>query len=71
MRAPAQAAQAGRWLVTALALTLAACSSTPSKPQPGALPAVQGGLNASRAWTYRLPAGATALPPALVASACC
>ena len=70
MRSPALPPQAGRWLASAsalvLALVLAACSSAPSKPQPGALPAVQGGLNASRAWTYRLPAGATALPPALV-----
>ena len=55
-----------RWLAAALALALAACSSTPSQPQPGALPAVQGGLSASRAWTYRLPAGTLALPPALV-----
>ena len=66
MRAHAQAGQVGRGLALALALVLAACSSTPSKPQPGALPAVQGGLNASQAWTYRLPPGATALPPTLV-----
>lgn len=69
MRAPAPAlGAAGRWAALALCLAagLAACSSAPSKPQAGALPAVQGGLNVHRAWTYRLPAGASALPPALV-----
>lgn len=66
MHAPVVSPLRWRWLAAALALTLAACSNTPSKPQAGALPAVQGGLNVSRAWTYRLPAGASALPPALV-----
>ena len=70
MHRPLQALRCGGRLAAALALplvlTLAACSSAPSKPQPGALPAVQGGLNVGRAWSYRLPAGALALPPALV-----
>jgi len=69
MRAQAQAFPTGRWLAALWALglvaMLAGCSSAPSKPQPGALPAVQGGLKVSRVWTYRLPAGASALPPAL------
>jgi len=69
MRAQAQAFPTGRWLAALWALglvaMLAGCSSAPSKPQPGALPAVQGGLKVSRFWTYRLPAGASALPPAL------
>ena len=47
--------QAARGL-TALALgaLLAACSSSPSKPQPSALPAVSGSLTVSQAWTTRL-----------------
>ena len=69
MRAQAQAFPTGRWLAALWALglvaMLAGCSSAPSKPQPGALPAVQGGLKVSRVWTYRLPAGASALAPAL------
>lgn len=69
MRAQAQAFPTGRCLAALWALglvaMLAGCSSAPSKPQPGALPAVQGGLKVSRVWTYRLPAGASALPPAL------
>jgi len=69
MRAHAQAFPTGRWLAALWALglvaMLAGCSSAPSKPQPGALPAVQGGLKVSRVWTYRLPAGASALAPAL------
>jgi outer membrane assembly lipoprotein YfgL len=36
-----------------LAAWLAACSSTPSKPQPGPLPLVVGGMNAGQAWSYR------------------
>ena len=38
----------------ALALLLGACSSKPTKPQPGPLPAVTGGLTVSKAWTARL-----------------
>lgn len=37
-----------------LALVLAACSSSPSKPQPAELPAVSGSLAVSRAWTAQL-----------------
>ncbi len=33
---------------------LSACSSTPSKPQPSALPAVSGGVAASKVWSARL-----------------
>ena len=33
---------------------LSACSSSPSKPQPSALPAVSGGLAASKVWSARL-----------------
>lgn len=49
-----------RWLnlacagLTGLALLLAACSSSPSKPQPSALPAVSGNLAVSKVWTARL-----------------
>lgn len=35
-------------------LWLAACSSTASRPEPGPLPTVTGGLNAKPAWTYKL-----------------
>lgn len=49
------------WLSRSLAaaalgvvLGLTACSSTPSKPQPGALPAVSGGLTVQKAWALRL-----------------
>lgn len=49
-----------RWLnlacagLTGLALLLAACSSSPSKPQPSALPAVSGNLAVSKVWIARL-----------------
>lgn len=33
---------------------LSACSSSPSKPQPSALPAVSGGLAANKVWSARL-----------------
>lgn len=35
-------------------LWLAACSSTASKPEPGALPPAVGGLSVKAAWTYKL-----------------
>jgi len=41
-------------LVLGVALVLAGCSSSPSKPQPTALPAVSGSLAVSKAWTARL-----------------
>ena len=40
--------------LTGLALLLAACSSSPSKPQPSALPAFSGNLAVSKVWTARL-----------------
>ena len=46
-------------------LALVACSGSPSKPQPGALPAVTGGMAASRAWTYQLAETASPLQVAV------
>jgi outer membrane assembly lipoprotein YfgL len=43
-----------RGLVLASLLVLAACSSSTKKPEPGPLPAVAGGFNASKAWTARV-----------------
>ena len=37
-----------------LAAVLSACSSSPSKPQPQALPAVSGGMTLNKAWSLRL-----------------
>lgn len=44
---------AAGWALGLVAL-LSACSSSPSKPQPSALPAVSGGLTVSKAWSMRL-----------------
>lgn len=44
---------AAGWALGLVAL-LSACSSSPSKPQPAALPAVSGGLTVSKAWSMRL-----------------
>ncbi len=56
----------GRAFVVLAALLLAGCSSSPSKPQPGPMPSVAGGLSVSRAWTYNLaPAGGGALQAAV------
>lgn len=41
-------------LLLATAAWLAACSTPATKPQAGPLPAVEGALAVSRAWTYRL-----------------
>ncbi len=41
-------------LALGLALVLAGCSSSPSKPQPSALPAVSGTLAVGKAWNVRL-----------------
>lgn len=48
-----------------LALCLVACSSAPSKPQAGALPAVTGGLTVTRAWSYTLGPTTGSLQPAV------
>lgn len=56
----------GRAFVVLAALLLAGCSSSPSKPQPGPMPSVAGGLSVSRAWTYNFaPAGGGALQAAV------
>ena len=56
----------GRAFVVLAALLLAGCSSSPSKPQPGPMPSVAGGLTVSRAWTYNFaPAGGGALQAAV------
>ena len=56
----------GRAFVALAALLLAGCSSSPSKPQPGPMPSVAGGLSVSRAWTYNFaPAGGGALQAAV------
>jgi len=44
---------AAGWALGLVAL-LSACSSSPSKPQPAALPAVSEGLTVSKAWSMRL-----------------
>lgn len=44
----------GRMAVLVSALLVAACSSTPGKPQPSALPAAAGTMPVSRAWSYNL-----------------
>ena len=50
------------------ALLLAGCSSTPSKPQPGPLPAVSGGLSVSKAWSARAGAITTPLQAMVIAN---
>lgn len=50
----------------ALALLLGACSSKPTKPQPGPLPVVAGGLTVSKAWTARLGPITTPLQPSVI-----
>jgi outer membrane assembly lipoprotein YfgL len=53
-------------LVLVLSLALAACSSSTKKPEPGPLPAVSGGMNASKAWTARLGEITTPLQAAVI-----
>ncbi len=52
-------------LACGLALLLAACSSTPSKPQAGPLPAASGGVSVTRAWSLRLAEVSTPLQAAV------
>lgn len=52
----------------ATAVLLAGCSSTPSKPQPGPLPAVFGGFSANKVWTARTGAITTPLQAIAVAN---
>lgn len=49
-----------------VALLLGGCSSSPSKPQPSALPTVSGSLSVSKAWTARLGEITTPLQPAVL-----
>jgi outer membrane assembly lipoprotein YfgL len=55
----------GRVLALLMAALLVACSSTPDKPQPAALPAVSGSLAVTRAWTLLMPETAAPLQAAV------
>ena len=52
-------------MLLALMAALTACSSAPSKPQAGPLPAVAGGMSVTRAWSYRLAESASPLQVAV------
>ncbi len=52
--------------LVATALLLGACASKPTKPQPGPLPAVAGGLAAKQVWTARLGAISTPLQATVI-----